>query len=736
MNPAYTRAPHRRQGVDAHEAHTAALLIDFDNVTMGVRSNLGQEFRTFLDSDIIRGKVSVQRAYADWRRYPQYIVPLSEASIDLIFAPAYGSSKKNATDIRLAIDALELVFTRPEIGTFILLSGDSDFSSLVLKLKEYGKYVIGVGLQESTSDILVQNCDEYYSYNRMSGLTSKEELKTEKHDPWELTSKALAKMVERGDVMRSDRLKQVMVELDAGFDQGAVGFSKFNRFLAEASKRDLVVLQGRENGQYEVAPGAKTEVTAKAKPATQSKKAPRNDSGRKRGGRPSRSARASGSPRRGKKSASAGVAPKAVPTAAKADTKEEMEGALALLGEVVSALYKGSPGVRDSQVKRRILERQRDFDERKLGFGKFSLFLQAAKEANTVSLTQDDAGNLYLSPASPEASQTTAKGTQADDQSQAPEDSSATSDGRRSPLSAAARRVFGRFRGGSRKESEEPEEAGKSGDAEAAAAVSTPEPPASEGKKAVASGKQPQPQPRTGATRPSERRSDEGRDNGRAPKAKAQPQTESDKPAARRSATKDSTADTPSPADTPRADTPRSQERPKARRGANAARRSVSPPRTLGRYRRGSVGGPSTKPKGAEPSQSARAAVPARNARPAKTQNSKAFKPPSSDGAASKGQSAAGDRRGSTRARRRGPRPRSLPKPVRLMVNKYPGVGRQTAETLFERFGDSVFEIIETKPAQLEEVLTPARAQIVVAAHRKVGGGKVGDGKVSDGEGD
>ena len=92
--------------------------------------------------------MAVQRAYADWRRYPQYIVPLSESSIDLIFAPAFGSSKKNATDIRLAIDAIELVFTRPEIGTFILLSGDSDFSTMVIKLKEYGKYVIGVGIRE------------------------------------------------------------------------------------------------------------------------------------------------------------------------------------------------------------------------------------------------------------------------------------------------------------------------------------------------------------------------------------------------------------------------------------------------------------------------------------------------------------------------------------------------------------------------------------------------------------
>ena len=161
MGTPYTRAPHQGgTGPVASDSPHAALLIDFDNVTMGMRSDLSKELKNLLGSDVIKGKVSVQRAYADWRRYPQYIVPLSEASVDLIFAPAYGSNKKNATDIRMAIDALELVFIRPEIGTYILLTGDSDFSSLVLKLKEYGKYVIGVGIQESTSDIPVQNCDE------------------------------------------------------------------------------------------------------------------------------------------------------------------------------------------------------------------------------------------------------------------------------------------------------------------------------------------------------------------------------------------------------------------------------------------------------------------------------------------------------------------------------------------------------------------------------------------------
>jgi uncharacterized protein (TIGR00288 family) len=217
MTAQFARAPYRGRpgpGMPMHEPH-AALLIDFDNVTMGIRSDLTKELKNLLNSDIIKGKVAVQRAYADWRRYPQYIVPLAESSVDLIFAPAYGSAKKNATDIRLAIDAVELVFTRPEIGTIILLSGDSDFSSLVLKLKEYGKYVIGVGIRESASDLLVQNCDEYYSYSALTGLTrAGDESPVVSEDPWELVEMALRQMIDNNDVMRSDRLKQVLLEMD------------------------------------------------------------------------------------------------------------------------------------------------------------------------------------------------------------------------------------------------------------------------------------------------------------------------------------------------------------------------------------------------------------------------------------------------------------------------------------------------------------------------------------------
>jgi uncharacterized protein (TIGR00288 family) len=266
-------------------APNAALLIDFDNVTLGIQKDLTKELRTLLNSDIIKGKVAVQRAYADWRRYPQYIVSLSESSIDLIFAPAFGSSKKNATDIRLAIDAIELVFTRPEIGTFILLSGDSDFSTMVIKLKEYGKYVIGVGIRESASDLLIQNCDEYFSYNDLAGLTKEIDVPSIQRDPWELAGEAVVQMARNGDVMRSDRLKQVMQQIDPNFDERNAGFNRFSKFVVEAGQKGVVLVTKLDNGQFEVAPplAAGAPALLAARPARESVAEAARDDGSRRG---------------------------------------------------------------------------------------------------------------------------------------------------------------------------------------------------------------------------------------------------------------------------------------------------------------------------------------------------------------------------------------------------------------------------------------------------------------------
>lgn len=270
---------HLRAGDVPIHAPNAALMIDFDNVTLGIRSDLTKELKHLLNSDIIKGKVAVSRAYADWRRYHQYIVPLSESSIDLIFAPAFGTNKKNATDIRLAIDAMELVFTRPEIGTFILLSGDSDFSMLVIKLKEYGKYVIGVGIRESASDLLIQNCDEYYSYSDLAGLTKEADAPSAQQDPWQLVQDAVATMAKNRDVMRSDRLKQVMQQQDPNFDEKNAGFSRFSKFVLEASHRRLIKLTKLDNGQYEVSPGSAAPASALSAAIVPSALAPVADSG-------------------------------------------------------------------------------------------------------------------------------------------------------------------------------------------------------------------------------------------------------------------------------------------------------------------------------------------------------------------------------------------------------------------------------------------------------------------------
>ena len=394
----YTQAPHVEGPSKAPaDAPNAALLIDFDNVTMGMRSDLSKELKSLLQSDVIRGKVTVQRAYADWRRYPQYIVPLSEASVDLIFAPAYGSSKKNATDIRMAIDGVELVFIRPEIGTFILLTGDSDFSSLVLKLKEYGKYVIGVGIQESSSDILVQNCDEYYSYTSLTGLRKTTEIGGKDNDPWDLVERAVSRMTTRGDVMRSDRLKQVMLELDGRFSEGNFGFSKFSKFIAEAASRGLVRLHKLENGQYEVKPGS-GRGSAESSAATKELRARSRPSARR--GRP---ARAQWSERVG------GGEAKDV---GRVEAREEAEGsspdgdldpeplrsAYDLMLRCLQKLKEmGKDSARDSDVKRKMLEADTGFDEGELGFGKFSRFLLQAEEHGVISLEKTEMGNYRVS---------------------------------------------------------------------------------------------------------------------------------------------------------------------------------------------------------------------------------------------------------------------------------------------------------------------------------------------------
>ncbi|WP_419167322.1 NYN domain-containing protein [Candidatus Palauibacter sp.] len=734
MNESYTRAPHRHPAADTVR-HTAALLIDFDNVTMGIRSNMGQELRNFLDSDIIRGKVAVQRAYADWRRYPQYIVSLSEASVDLIFAPAYGSSKKNATDIRLAIDALELVFTRPEIETFILLSGDSDFSSLVLKLKEYGKYVIGVGLQESTSDILVQNCDEYYSYNRLSGLTSADEIQTDKRDPWELTTRAVTRMAERGDVMRSDRLKQVMLEMDPGFDERSAGFSRFNRFLGEAAQREGIVLRKRENGQYEVAPPAGGASPADGNAGRRSKTASDGESAQRSR---NRRGRRGGSGRGRSRSPASKPASEPAPSPEAKASDDGLQGAYDALARAVGDLSPGGAPVRDSMAKRKLLEYDSSFDEGSVGFSKFSLFLRAAHEAGVIRMTRHDDGNHYLTPAGAGAGEKPGQQKRAQ-QKRAQQAQQKPDGGRgRSPFSAAAaaaRKTLGRLRRGpdaeegpaepmDRPDAPRAAEAPRDRGTASAASRGTrqrsrqdrgsprrdhPRPQGSRAKEepapaAAAGAPKPASSPPERKSQPPEQKSQPPEQKSQPPEQKSQPAVRKSQPAVRKSR---SAAPRREPAARPQEPAARPAE-PVGQQSEPGGSEKPAPRRTLGRYRSGSRGrapAPRTAGRASGPriGPISDDEVPSDGAKKEAEQETK--------------RAAATRERGRTRRKPEGPR-KPVAGPVVHMVRNYAGVGKRTAEVLFDHFGDQLFDVIDSDPQRLTEVLSGARAKIVREARR------------------
>jgi len=739
---------------DIGEPQQAALLIDFDNVTMGIRSNLGQELRNLLNSDVIRGKVAVQRAYADWRRYPQYIVPLSEASIDLIFAPAYGSSKKNATDIRLAIDALELVFVRPEIKTFILMSGDSDFSSLVLKLKEYGRYVIGVGIQESSSDLLVQNCDEYYSYTSLSGLSKTSDLQIESHDPWLLVGKAVERMVERGDTMRSDRLKQVMLEIDPSFNEKEHGFNKFNRFVVEAASRGLVSIQKMENGQYGVAPGAGAPAKGAAAPRRQEapQKRPAKPEGRWSRGPREKEAQPSGKPA-GEQST------------ARARPKLTMKRALDLLDRALGSLLDDeSASVRDSDVKRRILELDQAFDEGELGFSKFSKFLQAAEEQGAIELNRGPNGNYHVGRPKRGARRRKAAQAAAPAEKSAAEKSAAQRSAaqksaaqKESTVKRLARFLFGG--------AEEPSAGQAQAAAETQAGREARRPEAEAAKSARA--RSPEPRDTTAERRREEARRPKrgereprgGGEDAREARGRQEARTGGSSrardPKPRRGKRRDdSRAAARRPGERHRRRDDRGSRAPRERRRREAP--SAAPPDAVAAASEADVAAPEVEAKPEARREPAPELTPTAESAAPGTEESGAAKAPIKREAAEESKAsgvtpaplpgaprATIRGRWGTRGRYRPPQappplfegqskpsgtragtgpPRAATADARSIVSHltgYTGVGVRTAETLVEAFGTDTFRVLDEEPERVREILPGSRAERVLEARRE-----------------
>jgi uncharacterized protein (TIGR00288 family) len=237
-----------------------ALFIDFENIAIGVRD---AHYRRF-DVDLVlerlleKGKLLVKKAYADWSRYSDAKRSFHEAAIELIEVPQKSVGGKNSADIRLVVDAMDLSFQKEHINCFVVASGDSDFSPLVSKLKENNKYVIGLGVKNSTSDLLIENCDEFIFYEdlvrgqqrpSMPVIANVSEKVQEAFGL--LVDSILALQRENKEVLWGSMVKETMKRKKPQFNETYFGFRTFSHMLEDAQRRGLVVLRrDNKSGSY------------------------------------------------------------------------------------------------------------------------------------------------------------------------------------------------------------------------------------------------------------------------------------------------------------------------------------------------------------------------------------------------------------------------------------------------------------------------------------------------------
>jgi uncharacterized protein (TIGR00288 family) len=231
--------------------HTLAVFIDFENLALGFRGKRDRRFeiRKVLERLVEKGKLIVKKAYADWADYAEYKKPLHEAAIELIEIPKRAMTGKNSADIRLCVDALDLCYSKEHIDTFVIVSGDSDFSPLVSKLKENGKRVIGLGMKESSSNLLVDNCDEFIYYEdleRPLGIPPKieQDLPEKKKDAFQLLVDSVVALVrENKEVLWSSMVKETMKRKKPSFNESYHGYRTFSDLLEDAEKEGVIQLR-------------------------------------------------------------------------------------------------------------------------------------------------------------------------------------------------------------------------------------------------------------------------------------------------------------------------------------------------------------------------------------------------------------------------------------------------------------------------------------------------------------
>lgn len=275
----------------AHSINSMALFCDFENIALGVRDAKYSKFDIdrVLERLLLKGSIVVKKAYCDWERYKEFKAPMHEASFELIEIPHVRISGKNSADIRLVVDALDLCYTKSHVDTFVIISGDSDFSPLVSKLRENNKTVIGVGVKSSTSDLLIANCDEFIYYDDLvrqnekqqqrqrsrrkpaqkqaapggAAGASKEPAKAEKAEKTEEerkqeafdlvldTIEALASERDQDEKIWGSMVKQTLKRRNPGFNETYYGFRTFSDLLEDAKQRKLLELEpDQKSGGY------------------------------------------------------------------------------------------------------------------------------------------------------------------------------------------------------------------------------------------------------------------------------------------------------------------------------------------------------------------------------------------------------------------------------------------------------------------------------------------------------
>ena len=239
-----------------------AVFIDFENIALGVRDAQYKKFdiNLVLQRLIEKGRIVFKKAYADWTRYSEYKREFHEAAIELIDIPQRAYSGKNSADIRMVVDAMDLASSKGHITTFVICSGDSDFSPLVSKLKEDDKSVIGVGVKNSTSDLLISNCDEFIFYEDLvretRALPSIENLPEKKRELFRLMLDSLQALVrENYDVIWGSMIKQTMQRKQPYFNESYYGYKSFSELLEDAQRLGLLSMKkDAKSGGYIIAP--------------------------------------------------------------------------------------------------------------------------------------------------------------------------------------------------------------------------------------------------------------------------------------------------------------------------------------------------------------------------------------------------------------------------------------------------------------------------------------------------